>query len=452
MLRRPLLRRPRTPPPLPHTYASSPLVCLTQAMAWVTHASTVYEKMLSQYWNEATPPHSSMWPELCCAVQCPWYMLGRVYMKLGLPSPILFTFAMAIVSFFSINTYRLQKSDGPAIIALTLLAAVTIILVTVWLRMRVRSQAGIPGSLRWDFCAVVPWMCALPCQGYPAELAAMDRQLSPTFSDTQSTNFAPRNKWSTGLFECGLCTLTGTLPQFCCAANFPFFVQIRLLYRLGKGSLLSVISLAALQVLLPAILLIIALATESITLIIVSCLLYFYAVGLVVLVWLRSSVRERYHIVGTLPDDFLHVRQRVNDTIFFRHHLTPPCPFPPHSLHIFDRLPSAGGVHSRNWSAKHVLPYQHRPTVAPKMKCCCYINRCQWGSYLQISRQLYEKTVHLISPRSRQRPLELKTSEENLVRVRAGPILEGFFKLSPDKIYLTVLRLKIKQGLHLTIV
>ena len=282
-------------------------------MAWVseTHAHTVYETVLSSlHWNEANPPHSSFWPELCCAVQCPWYMLGRVYTKLGLPSPVLFTLAMAVVSFFSIVTYGLDAAVGPAILALSFLPAATIIIVTVWLRMRVRSQAGIPGSIRWDFCAVVPWMCGLPCQGYTAELASMDRQLSPTSSDTQSTTFSPRNKWSTGLFDCGLCTLTGALPQFCCAVSFPFFIEIRLLYRLGKGGLLSAIGLAALQVLLPAILFIIALATHSITLFIVSAVLYISnALGLLVHAWMRSSVRERYSIAGTLSDDVLQVCQ-----------------------------------------------------------------------------------------------------------------------------------------------
>lgn len=40
------------------------------------------------HWNESIS-QNSIWPELYCALTSPWYMIGRVWSKLGLPYPVL---------------------------------------------------------------------------------------------------------------------------------------------------------------------------------------------------------------------------------------------------------------------------------------------------------------------------------------------------------------------------
>lgn len=187
-----------------------------QKGVWVseTNAFQVFNTIHSSpHWNESKAPHASFLPELFCAAQFPWYMLGRVYTKAALPRPELFTIAMFILTVLVYITYGLQNSVGPIISLLGIISAIILFIVTVLLRQHVRNMNNINGSLQWDICAVFPWMCGLPCQGYTAELASMDRQLSPRIS-SQTTAISPRSKWTSGIFECGMFSLTGSLPQF----------------------------------------------------------------------------------------------------------------------------------------------------------------------------------------------------------------------------------------------
>jgi Cys-rich protein (TIGR01571 family) len=79
------------------------------------------------------------------------------------------------------------------------------------------------------------------------------------------------------------------------------------LYRLGLGGACKALSILALQVFVPLILLFIALAIKSGTLVIVSIVLYASnAIGIFFHAWLRTYVRELYSIPGTHSDDALH--------------------------------------------------------------------------------------------------------------------------------------------------
>ena len=79
------------------------------------------------------------------------------------------------------------------------------------------------------------------------------------------------------------------------------------MYRLGLGGACKALSILALQVLVPLILLFIALAIKSKTLEIVSIVLYASnAIGIFFHAWLRTYVRELYSIPGTHSDDALH--------------------------------------------------------------------------------------------------------------------------------------------------
>ena len=79
------------------------------------------------------------------------------------------------------------------------------------------------------------------------------------------------------------------------------------MYRLGLGGACKALSILALQVFVPLILLFIALAIKSGTLVIVSLVLYASnAIGIFFHAWLRTYVRELYSIPGTHSDDALH--------------------------------------------------------------------------------------------------------------------------------------------------
>lgn len=211
------------------------------------------------------------------------------------------------------SRYGPQQTPQPAVSPLPVWLAVLAVFcwladigVVVWLRGRVRAQSGIPGHVFDDALSMLPLMCCCPCQGYARELAVMDRQLTPGViaSPDAPRAVTSRPRWTTTLCGCNP-SLTGDCPQFNCAIMCPWFIQLRVLYRLGKGSLKRALGLIALQTLVPLVILAAVTFTHAgagwqafANLLIATNIL-----GSIVSVYLRTSVRERYGIPGTISDD-----------------------------------------------------------------------------------------------------------------------------------------------------
>lgn len=253
---------------------------------------------------------ASMWPEICCALTYPWFMVGRVASKLQLPYAGAFAaaaFLLALPGYLAVlyAEATLERSNSVALSVLAPLGTVGLIGLVAWLRGRVRQTASIPGELKDDVVASLP--CCPPCCGYQRELASMDRQLSPppmTLQERARLAGIRRHEWTSGICGCSW-GWEGDLPQFGCAVSCPFFVQYRVLHRLGRSSLPVLAGVFGLQ-LFPYLLLVISEgpARGSIALYIFArAMLFFNVASIAATMVLRSWVRRHYGIAGTPTDD-----------------------------------------------------------------------------------------------------------------------------------------------------
>lgn len=278
------------------------------------------------HWNEIRSSNS-FWPELCCAMSCTWFMVGRVWRKANLPAPAVAAFIAAFINLplliteSWLETLPPNTSVGKALIVLIVVAilcnAVSIGMV-VYLRYKTREILGISGNVATDCCVTFPWICCLPFpfQGPALELASMDRALTPMNAPRRVT--IPRtangsafgSQWGTTLWGCDAFNLNGDLPQYCCAWSCPTFYHVRLLYRIQVGSLLLFAALVALLVLPSAIVFLVSLGTitsdpqKSYDLRQTAWALWVMNPTMILTtVYIRGVIRKRYEIHGTVTDD-----------------------------------------------------------------------------------------------------------------------------------------------------
>ena len=155
-------------------------------------------------------------------------------------------------------------------------------------------------------CGDVASSCFCSC----FELASIDRQLdvspSTPHNAVYASNTSRRDRWSASL--CGWdMSLLGKWPEFLCALTQPWFMQTRLLHRIGKYSLLCVVLLVVLEISVPVTFIALSAHTDNIFLEILFAALsgLFTSMNLVANaygVWLRYTVREKLGIYGTVSD------------------------------------------------------------------------------------------------------------------------------------------------------
>jgi Cys-rich protein (TIGR01571 family) len=235
-------------------------------------------------------------------------MIGRVWKKLNLPAHSAVT-AVTFVAWSVVSSTTLWGESAtyppPGLIALAAGCQLVILCVVVYLRKTVRERLNVPGDLTSDAIITIPWTCCLPCQGPALELASMDRALGGGPMPSVPSSEPPTSKWSTSLLGCDW-SLTGDLPQYQCGTLCPFFIHVRLLYRLGLGSCCVTVGLIALQVLPPLLVLLVALAKGSFAMAQLAWSMWLANPAMFCLtVGLRWRIRSRYSIFGTLSDDVL---------------------------------------------------------------------------------------------------------------------------------------------------
>jgi Cys-rich protein (TIGR01571 family) len=182
---------------------------------------------------------NSAWPMLCCACTYPEYILARAAMSTGLLSReaafggALFVFALLVTG------TAMETSTSPAAVAagifFQLMYLAAIFGATFAMRRHMRALFSLPGSSVVDCLASI-----YPCSVWG--LTVLDRQASPpplpgggasAPVDANAVNVAgSAGKWSTPLWGC----LPHDLHTFQCAAVTPWFMQLRLLVRLGTSS------------------------------------------------------------------------------------------------------------------------------------------------------------------------------------------------------------------------
>lgn len=259
------------------------------------------------HWAEDVA-NNSIWPELCCAWYCPWYMASRVWCKLGWTGAPLFTLlCFGLWAPANLDTMKAAvplltfiPSLPDALIPAAVACYVALIIVIVWLRGAVRKQLGVPGSLASDACATVPWAgCALPCvQGFAHELATMDRQLTPDAVAPGAARAAqPRASWTPGSCDCSL-TANDNMPSFCCAQWCACFMQARIMWRVGVADVKTKMALLFfIELIIPAALFVAYEVTGNVALVTAAGVMLQLPSALVN-ISLRRMVRDRYQLPG----------------------------------------------------------------------------------------------------------------------------------------------------------
>jgi len=265
------------------------------------------------HWAEDVA-NNSLWPELCCAWFCPWYMASRVWCKLGWTGAPLFTllcFGLWAPANLDTMNFAVPTLNIPSLPAKLLPVAVAcyiaLIIVIIWLRGAARKQLGVPGSLASDACATVPWAgCALPCvQGFAHELATMDRQLTPDAVAPGAARAAqPRARWTPGSCDCS-CTSNDNMPSYFCAQWCACFMQARIMWRIGFTDVKTKMALLfAVELIIPAVLIIAYMFTGNMVLVTAAGIM-FQLPSALVNISLRSMVRHRYQLPGGCCGDCL---------------------------------------------------------------------------------------------------------------------------------------------------
>jgi len=270
---------------------------------------------------------NSFWPEICCAITCPCYMITRVWQKLKLPSPMLATLLSAafalplIIGEIWAQTLSPKDKVSSSFISTIVIGGFTnmaLVGVVIYLRKKTRESLGIRGTILSDFCITFPWTCcvSVPCQGPALELASMDRALTPMNAlrnnpiPRTATGTSVNSTWGTSLWGCDIKSFNGDLPQYCCAFSCPAFMHLRLLYRMKLNSNLVFGTIFALLV-LPSLLFIIASGLTFTTspqtsydLRQTAWGLWFYNPTMIlVTIYIRGIIRNHYNIHGTVTDD-----------------------------------------------------------------------------------------------------------------------------------------------------
>lgn len=235
----------------------------------------------------------------------PWYMISRVYSKLGYPYPVLVMLAMLGVWTLSgtliawDSTSKQAATPGAiAFVVVALLCQLALLLATCWLHERVRAKHGIEGSRATDLIS--------SCCCSSVALASMDRQLDATVhepTNIPTPNISRRDHWTISV--CGWDkSLRGKWPEFCCAVVQPWFMQARMLHRIGRFSVLRVMLLVLLELMVSVSFVALSAFTEH-TLLKVLCavLSSLNIVANAYSLWIRYTVRETLGIHGSLAED-----------------------------------------------------------------------------------------------------------------------------------------------------
>jgi Cys-rich protein (TIGR01571 family) len=261
---------------------------------------------------------NSLWPELCCAWYCPWYMASRVWCKLGWPgAPLFMLVCLGLWAPANLDTIRAVLPTDTSLLnfipalpqgvflPVAIGCYVTLLVIIIWLRGAVRKQLGVPGSLASDACATVPWLgCALPCvQGFAHELATMDRQVTPdAVAPAAARAVMPRARWTPGSCNCS-CAAEDNMPSLCCAQWCACFMQARIMWRLGVADVRTkMVLLFAVELIVPAALYAANTFTGNSVLLTAATVMFLLPSALVNLM-LRRMVRERYQLPGDCCGD-----------------------------------------------------------------------------------------------------------------------------------------------------
>ena len=220
-------------------------------------------------------PGSNFYIYLCCGALTPWFMLGRIGHKLGLPyagSLSLSALAVSVLVYIlyfvgSDPEVRVSGEGRAGLLVVATLLSLVLALLTGLLRCAFRGAHTLPGSYLADVAQSTPWVCCLPCYAPPAsrpmqcsyayQLALMESaqvaaaaaaaastsgatkgsNLSGSLSaaSVQSPSPSGEGRWSSDL--CG-CTCNqrceGDVPVCLCASAYGWWMQARLLQRLGR--------------------------------------------------------------------------------------------------------------------------------------------------------------------------------------------------------------------------
>ena len=300
-------------------------------------------------------PGSNFFIHLCCAASTPWYMVGRVAHRLGLPNAWGLGAGALVLSLLTFTPLAVAFDvavDGGTRLVLALIAmlfSLGLFLLTAVLRTAFREAHRLPGTFLEDLQASVNWVCCLPCYAPPAkspnqcsyafQLALMEGGLvaadlasgasgetgaakegamhpaphlrapqvqpRPALGGGGGGGLPPAARWSTDLFGC-TCNqrCEGDAPLFACSAAWGWWMQTRLMKRMGRASESDFCRVACgfccLEGLPDAVDFIASLAgAGSAAIDTISALARLPVV--LINVWLRRTVRDRYGI----PESFV---------------------------------------------------------------------------------------------------------------------------------------------------
>ena len=253
---------------------------------------------------------TSAWPTIWCAMSQPWYPLANVAARLGfLPASTALLFALGFYTYGLSASFTMtsEQPDSTVRVGIAGDTFVTLALVVAafFLRRAVRNRLGIDGSTTRDVCMSLPGpMCI--------SLAAMERasaaaHLSVITGDAKAPETASSARaWVRPLFW-----ITAEDVPFCyCAGWCSCFGQLRICVRLGgrsRGTLLAIgVALAALDFLLG---LATGLASTETSDAVVAGLVFLAllcgVLRVVVTIVLRTRVRAKFNIAGSLESDAL---------------------------------------------------------------------------------------------------------------------------------------------------
>jgi Cys-rich protein (TIGR01571 family) len=302
-------------------------------------------------------PGSNFFVHLCCATSAPWFMVGRVAHRLGLPNAWGLGAGALVLTALTFVPLAVATEDsavdGGTRLVLALVAALFslgLFLVTAVLRTSFREANGLPGTFLEDLQASVSWACCLPCYAPPAkspnqcshafQLALMEGALvsadAAAGAGSEASGAAKEGamlpephlrppqvqgppalgagggpgggapRWSSELLGC-TCNqrCEGDVPLCFCAAAWGWWMQTRLMKRIGRageGDFWKVAcGLFCLEGLPDCIDFVSASAgcASSVTLDVIGGLARLPVV--LINVWLRRTVRDRFGI----PEGFV---------------------------------------------------------------------------------------------------------------------------------------------------
>jgi len=216
---------------------------------------------------------SNFYIYLCCGYSWPWFMVGRIGNKLSLPNASFLAFCALLCSVGSVVCFsfgsaaQLPLTPGQRaglIIGWAVLTGALCFLVSL-VRGSFRAAYNVPGTPGEDLCQSTPWVFCLPCYerpyvrpmqyGFPFQLALMETKVAQATVEAQQGSGAAKggalpaaatpppqvyvpgrdSKWSSDLFDCTCNSqCEGNCPVLCCSFLYGWWMQTRLLQRIGK--------------------------------------------------------------------------------------------------------------------------------------------------------------------------------------------------------------------------